>query len=424
MITFLLKGLIRDRSRSLLPIIVVGAGAFLTVLCYSIVKGAVDDIIDSSARFNTGHVKVMTRAYYEISDQLPNDLAILGVGKLIGKLRKDYPDITWTPRIKFGGLLDIPDKEGNTKTQGPVFGMGVDLFHSATREKEILRLEKSIVRGRMPRKQDEILISDSFAKKLGVDINEQATILSSTMNGSMAIHNFTIAGTIHFGLNLLDMSTIIVDMNDIRRVLDMNDGAAEILGFSKNMLYSHKKMTQLAEEFNKKYAGNEDEYSPIMFSLGQIGEMADTIEISNELASIVIIIFVFAMSIVLWNAGLMNGIRRYGEIGVRLAMGEAKGRIYRLMIIEASAIGIIGSVIGTVIGLAGAYWFQYQGLDFSSETQSSAILMSSIVRAHVTPTSYYIGFFPGLFASVLGTIFSGTGIYKRQTSQLFKELEV
>jgi putative ABC transport system permease protein len=56
--------------------------------------------------------------------------------------------------------------------------------------------------------------------------------------------------------------------------------------------------------------------------------------------------------------------------------------------------------------------------------QKSTIFISSVVHARVTPTSYYIGFFPGLIASVLGTMFAGIGIYKRQTSQLFKELEV
>jgi putative ABC transport system permease protein len=142
------------------------------------------------------------------------------------------------------------------------------------------------------------------------------------------------------------------------------------------------------------------------------------------MGSIVVIVFVFVMSIVLWNAGLMNGLRRYGEIGVRLAMGEPKGGIYRSMIFESICIGIAGSILGTAIGLGVSYWMQYTGLDFSSMLQKSTIFISSVVHARVTMTSYYIGFLPGLFASVLGTLFAGIGIYKRQTSQLFKELEV
>ena len=77
MIRFLIRGLLRDRSRSLFPILMVAAGALLTVLLYSYVKGAIGDMVDSNARFDAGHVKIMTRAYYEMADQMPNDLALL-----------------------------------------------------------------------------------------------------------------------------------------------------------------------------------------------------------------------------------------------------------------------------------------------------------------------------------------------------------
>ena len=127
----------------------------------------------------------------------------------------------------------------------------------------------------------------------------------------------------------------------------------------------------------------------------------------------------------IWSwKNMMNGIRRYGEIGIRLAMGEPKGDIYRAMILESACIGIVGSVIGTAAGLAVSYWFQYVGLDFGSIMQKYTIVMSTVFRARVTETSYYIGFIPGIFASVIGTMFAGIGIYRRQTSQLFKELEV
>lgn len=44
----------------------------------------------------------------------------------------------------------------------------------------------------------------------------------------------------------------------------------------------------------------------------------------NVFSSALVLIFIVAMSIVLWNAGLMGSLRRYGEIGIRLAMGEDK----------------------------------------------------------------------------------------------------
>ena len=140
-------------------------------------------------------------------------------------------------------------------------------------------------------------------------------------------------------------------------------------------------------------------------------------------STLLITIFVFVMSIVLWNAGLMGSLRRYGEIGVRLAIGEDKRHLYFAMIGESILIGLAGSAIGTVLGLAIAYYLQVHGIDISSMMKNASMLISDIIRAKVTPVSYIIGFIPGLAATILGTSISGIGIYKRETAQLFKELE-
>lgn len=424
MIKFLIKGLMRDRSRSLLPILMVSAGVFLSVFLYSYLNGAIGDMVDASARFDTGHVKVMTRAYSELASQTPNDLAILNSTELLNGLKKSYPHMSWTERIKFGGLLDIPDIDGETKVQGPFFGLALDLLGDSSPDLDILGVEKAIVRGRMPEERNEILIGEAFAEKMGVAPGENATLLSSTMNGAMAMYNFQIVGTVSFGMMIIDQSAIIADINDVRLALDMADASGEILGFSADRVYSDENMIKLAGDYNAGFLNKGDEFSPLMLSLGQQGIMGDILRLATYAAFFIVSIFVLAMSIVLWNAGLMNGIRRYGEIGVRLAMGEPKGAIYRAMIIESVCIGIAGSILGTIAGLAASYYLQYVGIDISGMMQKSSIMISTVIRAKVSPTSYYIGFLPGVFASVLGTVFAGIGIYKRQTSQLFKELEV
>ncbi len=424
MILFLIKGLIRDRSRSLFPILIVSAGVFLTVSLYSFMKGAIGDMVDSSARFETGHLKIMTRAYSELSDQMPNDLALLGTADFMARLKRDYPDMIWTPRIKFGGLLDIPDEKGVTRSQSPVFGLGIDLLNPKSPEISILRLKAAIVRGALPAHRNEILISDALANKLGVSIGETATLIGSTMYGSMSMQNFRIAGTVRFGMMVLDRSTILADLQDIRNALDMTDGASEILGFRKDLIYAGRDVQKTASILNKRYSDKDDEFAPVALTLGEQGGLKAILDMASTIGSLIVFVFIIAMSIVLWNTGLMNGIRRYGEIGIRLAMGEPKGELYRFMILESLCIGIAGSIIGTAIGLAVSYWMQYLGFDLGSMMQKSTILMSTVFRARVTATSYYIGFLPGVFASVIGTMFAGIGIYRRQTSQLFRELEV
>ena len=65
MIKFLFKGLLRDKHRSLLPIVVVVLGVMLTVTMHGYMGGVLGDMVDMNAKFSTGHVKIMTKAYAE-----------------------------------------------------------------------------------------------------------------------------------------------------------------------------------------------------------------------------------------------------------------------------------------------------------------------------------------------------------------------
>jgi len=365
----------------------------------------------------------MSRAYADEVEQVPNDLAYIGVDQLLGNLRQDFPELIWTPRTKFGGLLDIPDEKGETKVQGPCMGMALDLLSEDSPEKELLNLKDSIIRGRLPEDPDEILITEEFAQRLGISMGETATLISATMYGSMSIANFTVTGTVRFGVTAMDRSTIIADISEIQRVLDMENTAGEVLGFFKTNLYDNEQAEEITERFNAKYSDKEDEFSPYMGTLLKQSGMEDILGMVDMYGEVIIIVFIVVMSIVLWNAGLMGSLRRYGEIGVRLAIGEDKGHLYRSLITESLIIGFIGSVIGTMLGLLVSYYLQETGINIAFMMKDSTLMMSDTFRADVNAVSHYIGFIPGLAATFLGSLFSGLGIYKRKTSQLMKELE-
>ena len=108
---------------------------------------------------------------------------------------------------------------------------------------------------------------------------------------------------------------------------------------------------------------------------------------------------------------------------MRLAIGEEKGHVYRTLIYESILIGIIGTIAGTIVGISLSWYLQTYGIDFGAMMKNSSIMMPTIFKARITEQTWFIGFFPGIFSTVIGTMLSGIGIYKRKTAQLFKELE-
>lgn len=424
MIRFLLKGILRDRSRSVLPIIVVATGVALVVILSGYMAGVLGELTNQSARFDTGHVKVMTRAYAAEVSQLPNDLALLETDKLKATLSTLEPDIIWTERIRSGGLLDVPDENGESRGQGPVAITAISLLDGEAGEAERMNIPNALVSGAIPSKAGEVLIGNDFSEKLGVTLGDEVTFMGTTMNGAMSFKNFTVSGTLHFGMPALDKGAMVIDLEDARQMLDMEGGAGEILGFFPDETYDDERALALASSFNADRSTNKDEFAPTMRALSQQNNLGAYLNQATAMSGIFTLIFVLAMSVVLWNTGLLGGLRRYKEFGIRLALGEPKGRIYRSQLLEALLIGLIGSCVGLVIGLGITYYLQVVGINTGDMLKDSSMLVPPVLRARITPDLFWIGFIPGVLAILIGTALSGLGIFRRETARLMKEMEV
>ncbi|MDC1048260.1 FtsX-like permease family protein [Flavobacteriaceae bacterium] len=424
MIKFIIKGILRDKSKSIIPIAVISVGVMVTVMMSGFLEGIFSDVINQNAKLDTGHVKIMTKPYAENKEQLPNDLALLEINELIDSLNLNYPDLIWTPRIKFGGIMDVPDSSGNTKSQGPGMGLAMSIQNKESGELQRLQLKKSLNKGRLPERNGEIILSDDYATKLNISPGEKITFFGTTMEGSMVFQSFEMTGTLRFGSPLMDKGTFIIDISDAQNMLDMENGTGELLGYFKDNRYDDQKALIISENFNAKFKESKDEYAPMMLTLKDQNGLRESLDMGDAFSGIFIFIFILAMSLVLWNTGLIGGLRRYNEFGIRLALGESKNNVFKLLLIEASVIGTIGSIIGTILGVIFCYYLQEVGIDISEDTANSTIIMPSVMRAYVTPNLFFIGFIPGLFSMLFGTALAGRGIYKRETARLFKELEV
>ena len=483
MIRFLAKGLVRDRSRSLFPLLAIIITVTLVIFGIGFMEGATNNFLQSTAVISSGHVKVVTKAYKKESTQLPNDLALFDTKNIIQTLSDMYPDYFWTPRITFGGLLDVPDENGETKEQAPVFALGIDFFSEKSRQVEIWELEKCLISGRLPKDRDDALVSTKLAKQLGIGSSSSITLIGSTMDNAFTTYNFNVVGTFNLYKGQTDRQMMLVDISGARQALDMEDAASEILGYHNSLYYHDEEAVTIRKHFNITYSDsiaqvlrneeskdilsymngwneintieksklpqqrsnalfdnqmydNSEEwgelsvedpsiYTPTMVALRDGSQLATMVDFSNVALGVMAGIFLVIVMIVLWNMGLMNGLRRYGEIGLRLAIGESKGQVYRSMVNEAVLIGFVGTLIGTIFGISLTYYVQEFGIDYSEAINqlSTTMVMPNVFYAKVTPELYYIGFIPGVLATVLGTMLAGLAIYKREMSQLFKELE-
>lgn len=421
MLKFILKGIFRDRHRYLFPLIIVASGIAILVFGLAFMEGFTVSFVRHNARFETGHLKVVTKAYAKQLSLKPFDLAMLDVEPELARWKQAYPQLDWVQRISFGALLDVPDSLGETREQGEVAGFAADIINNPA-ERDRLNLNKALVDGRLPRQKGEVLISRTAFHKLGLRLGDPITLISSTVHGAMSMHNLKVVGSVDFGVQTLDRGAVVADISDVRTMLDLEGGASEVLAFFKHGNYKASEVNKLKADFNSRFSGPE-EFDVEMLALTDQGNLAYFMAIMKSSLGIMSLVFIIILGIVLWNSGLMNGIRRWGEFGLRLAVGERKIHAYGSLVGEALVLGIAGSLLGILAGGAISLLFARNGIDVSAYARSSSIVSESMIYTALNLQTLLIGLITGVMSTLVGAALAGIPIFRRQTSQLFKELE-
>ena len=431
MIRLLVKGMFRDRTRSLFPFTVVAVGVSFVIVLVGFLDGVIMGMVDSTAYLDTGHLRLVNKPFYDEEHLNPMDRA-LGSQKITGNWLKKNSDskIEWSPRIRWRAILDVPDEKGETKSQTPVMGMALDLLSSDSLELNRLDLAGSIIHGRLPDKQGEVLVGYQLAETLKLKLNEPVTLIGRTFDGGLATDNYIVVGFVRFGIFAMDKKMLLIDLADAQETFYLEDMVTDWLGYLPADVsfldydeYRFKLESSLKSLINTRPSGWAEDDVPIVVSIQDQRNIRSHTEMFLVVRKYIIGVFLFLMVVVLWNAGILNGVHRYGEMGIRLAMGETHSRLILSLICESLAIGIIGSVVGCVLGGACTYVLQEVGLNMGDAFAKSGLMLSDVVRARLSIGGFVRGIVPGITASVLGTLISALSIYKRSEANLFRELE-
>ena len=121
-------------------------------------------MIDMTAKLDTGHIRFVNKPFYDEEHLLPMDRALAGQKKTLDWLQEHGdPRLQWSPRIRWGAIMDIPDEEGNTLSQTPVIGMAIQLLDPQSPERKRLQLEQSVIKGKIPSRPREMLVGYQLA---------------------------------------------------------------------------------------------------------------------------------------------------------------------------------------------------------------------------------------------------------------------
>ena len=102
MITFLFKGILRDKSRFLFPFLIVTIGVALVISLVGFMEGTMMGMIDNTANLDTGHLRLVNKPFYDEEHLRPLDRSLSAQKETRKWLEKNSSD-----KVKWLSLIHI-----------------------------------------------------------------------------------------------------------------------------------------------------------------------------------------------------------------------------------------------------------------------------------------------------------------------------
>ncbi len=353
------RNILRNRRRTMIigASIIVGVAALMVY--DSFMKGMGKQMINLQIQTDVGHIHVSRKGFND--DKTVNNF--LPAKKEVWKKLNGFDFIkAYAPRIETAGMINSAG-----------FSSGVNIVGvDPEKEVKVTRISEFIVDGNyFSDGEREIVLGEKLADKLEVEIGDKLVLQAAELDGSIGAELFRLTGTFVSGSDEYDKNQVYVTLDNARKILGLGDKISQFVVVldDQNKVETYK--SEIAAKFDDSYE---------ILSFADLMPMIVSYEKQIQQFSLVIyFIIIIAILFGVINTMLMSVMERIQEIGVLMALGMKRGKIFIMIIEEAIILGLIGSVIGFVVG-GGVLLMFPNGLDLSvfSESLSSLGIGSRI----------------------------------------------
>ena len=211
---------------------------------------------------------------------------------------------------------------------------------------------RNIIKGRDIADADNhgVLVGEGLAKKLGVIPGDVLSLLTATKGGSINSIDLDVVGISQSGISLVDDSAVQMNLNAAQELM-MVDEVPLILVFLEKTEQTDSVMLQLKQHLLPKL----EKKTSQSLTAKPWFEISDYYKQANGAYSIVLLVAKLVLLVVtvfvIANTMSMAVFERMREIGTLRALGTTQWGIVNLFLLEGLIIGIVGSFIGTLLGI-------------------------------------------------------------------------
>jgi ABC-type antimicrobial peptide transport system permease subunit len=119
-----------------------------------------------------------------------------------------------------------------------------------------------------------------------------------------------------------------------------------------------------------------------------------------------IVIIMLALIFGIINTMLMAVLERTRELGMLMAVGMNRSRVFTMIIIETILLGVIAAPVGLLLGFLTNTYFAIYGIDLSSYSEGMEKFgLSDVVYTHMQTTDYISIMIAVAITAILGALY-------------------
>ena len=308
---------------------------------------------------------------------------------LAGSMASDNRIRAVSPRSITNGMISSPRKSSGVR----IFGIIPERESSVTHHDSLIT-EGSYFKSDL---KNPIVIGKELADVLKVKLNSKIVLTFQDRENNLVAGAFRIAGMLETTAPLINKATAYILMEDMIRIAELEEGVHEVALFLENPESETAVLKTIRSAHPNLLVESWREIAP---------ELELFLSMTDSFLWVLIGIIMIALIFGIINTMLMAVLERYRELGMLMAIGMNKWRIYMMIVIETVFLSLVGGPAGILLGLITMYWLGIQGIDLSAYSEGLREYgYSSILYPYIENSTYVYVTAGVIITALLGALY-------------------
>jgi len=371
------KNVWRNKARSLVIISAITIGLFGGIFAYALMLGGTLQRVDNAIKNETANLQLHNPAYL-LEEDIKNTIVN----------PKEYLDyLEQSPEVM--GISDRLKSSAMISTAYASSGVSVNGVYPE-KEMKTTRLFESLTAGEYLKESDliPIVIGDKLAKKLNADISDKLIISAPSADGKVVYGAYILKGIYDTDNNMFDGMQVFIKKCDLAELIGVDENTSSEIAVS---LYNSDMTNTFITSLKDKFLTEIEDESIIIRSWKEIDPMLSMmVDLMSNMGWIFVVVILIALIFGIINTMLMVVLERVREIGMLMAIGMNKFRVFAMIMWETVFLSVTGGIAGMLFSLGFITYFKTYGLNLSVVAKGMNSLGFSSVIYPEAPISFYI----------------------------------